>query len=76
MAALNADPEVMEFFPSTQSLEETKIFFQRVAKNFEDHGFCWYAVDVLKSREFIGFIGLAWCEMRLSLRLVQKLVGD
>ncbi len=63
MAALNADPEVMEFFPSTQSLEETKIFFQRVAKNFEDHGFCWYAVDVLKSREFIGFIGLAWCEM-------------
>lgn len=63
MAALNADPEVMEFFPSTQSLAETKAFFQKVAENFQEHGFCWYAVEVLETQEFIGFIGMAWNTM-------------
>jgi len=63
MAALNADPAVMEFFPSTQSLEETKTFFDRVATHFKDHGHCWYAVDTLDNKEFIGFIGLAYNDM-------------
>lgn len=63
MAALNADSDVMEFFPSTQSLEDTKAFLERVDKHFKEYGYCWYAVDTLEKHEFIGFIGLAWNTM-------------
>ena len=66
MAALNADPEVMEFFPSTQSLEDTKVFFQRVHTHFEKYGYCWFAVDILATQEFIGFIGIAWNTMEAT----------
>ena len=61
MATLNADPEVMEFFPSTQTREQTIDFLGRVDKQFKDYGHCWYAVDTLVDGDFIGFIGLAWC---------------
>ncbi len=60
MAALNADPEVMEFFPSTQTKEQTLDFLKRVNQQFKDYGHCWYAVDTLADGDFIGFIGLAW----------------
>lgn len=61
MAALNADPQVMEFFPSTQTREQTLEFLKRVNQQFKDFGHCWYAVDTLADGDFIGFIGLAWC---------------
>lgn len=63
MAALNADPAVMEFFPSTQSLEDTRAFVKRVHTHFKEYGFGWYAVDLLDNQEFIGFIGMAWNKM-------------
>jgi RimJ/RimL family protein N-acetyltransferase len=58
-AALNADPEVMEHFPSTLSREETAAAVGWVEKHFEDHGFCFWAVEVPGRAPFIGFIGLA-----------------
>jgi RimJ/RimL family protein N-acetyltransferase len=58
-AALNADPEVMEHFPSTLSREETAAAVGRVEKHFEDRGFCFWAVEVPGRAPFIGFIGLA-----------------
>ena len=60
MAALNADPEVMEFFPSTQTKEQTLAFLKKVDQQFKDYGHSWYAVDTLADGELIGFIGLAW----------------
>ncbi|AHM61514.1 acetyltransferase, ribosomal protein N-acetylase [Flammeovirgaceae bacterium 311] len=59
MAAINADPEVMAFFPGTQSAEETRQFIQRMQQQYVDRGFCYFAVDKLESGEFIGFIGLS-----------------
>jgi len=53
----------MEFFPSTQSLEDTKAFLERVDKHFKEHGYCWFAVDTIDNKEFIGFIGFAWNTM-------------
>jgi len=58
-AALNADPEVMEHFPSTLSREETAAGVGRIEKHFETHGFGWWAVEVPGQAPFIGFIGLA-----------------
>lgn len=60
MAAINADPEVMEFFPSTQTLEKTEKFVTRMQNEFEESGYCYFAVDLLSTNEFIGFIGISY----------------
>lgn len=59
MAIINQNPNVMEFFPSIPSFEETKTFIERMQKQFIEHNYCYFAVDVLESDTFIGFIGLS-----------------
>lgn len=59
MAAINADPEVMRYFPALQDLEQTKAFVGRMQDMYADKGFCYFAVDLLETYEFIGFIGLS-----------------
>lgn len=58
-AALNADPEVMEHFPSTLSREETTQAMGSVEKHFETHAYGLWAVEFRGRAPFIGFIGLA-----------------
>lgn len=58
MAAINADAAVMAFFPAVQSEKQTIEFIERMKKQLDGNGFCYFAVDILDSGEFIGFIGL------------------
>lgn len=58
MAAVSADPEVMEYFPSTATQEQTEGFVRRMQKMYADKGYCYFAVELLEGGEFIGFIGL------------------
>ncbi len=53
------DKEVMEFFPDIWSLNQTDQFVKRMQQSFVDNGYCYFAVDILKSKKFIGFIGLS-----------------
>lgn len=59
LAAINADPKVMEHFPSTFDLQRTEDFIKRMQKQFSEKGFCYFAVDRLTDHEFIGFIGIS-----------------
>ena len=59
MAAINADREVMEYFPATQDQQQTAAFISRMQQQMADKGYCYYAVDVLADGAFIGFIGLS-----------------
>ena len=59
LAAINADKEVMEFFPSTRTLPETKTFIERMQQQYAEKGFCYFAVDTLETENLIGFIGLS-----------------
>jgi RimJ/RimL family protein N-acetyltransferase len=59
MHKINSDERVMEFFPTIPTKEQTKEFVERMKKQFEKKGFCYFAVDKLKDSEFIGFIGLS-----------------
>lgn len=59
LAAINADPEVMRYFPSTLSRAETQAFIQRMQKQFAEKGYCYFAVDLLETDLCIGFIGLS-----------------
>jgi RimJ/RimL family protein N-acetyltransferase len=56
--ALNADPRVMEFFPALMTAEASDAGIARIERHFEAHGFGLYAVEVVETGAFAGFIGL------------------
>jgi RimJ/RimL family protein N-acetyltransferase len=58
-AALNADPRVREFFPSTQTYQESADSMESIGAHFERRGFGLWAVEVIRGAPFIGFIGLS-----------------
>jgi RimJ/RimL family protein N-acetyltransferase len=41
-AAMNADPEVMRFFPSTLTKEESDAIAERIKANLARDGFCFW----------------------------------
>ncbi len=57
---INSDKEVMEFFPSFPSKEDTIDFVKRMQFQFKTKGYCYFATDCLDTKEFIGFIGLSY----------------
>ena len=57
-AALNADPSVMEHFPSSLSREESDALAGRIQDHFSTRGYGPWAVEVPQRAPFIGFIGL------------------
>jgi hypothetical protein len=54
---MNADPQVMEFFPRPWSLEESHATFERIEIEFAERGFGIYALQV--KEEFAGIVGLS-----------------
>ncbi|MET7426274.1 GNAT family N-acetyltransferase [Dactylosporangium sp. NPDC005555] len=59
-AALNADPEVMRFFPRPLTHAESDQMADRIEAQFAELGYGLWAVDVVGTGAFIGFVGLAW----------------
>lgn len=57
-AAINADPEVMEFYPATLGTSESNNFADRVQSLIASRGWGFWAVELQTSGEFIGFVGL------------------
>jgi len=59
-SAMNADKETMRYFEKPLSKEESKKMMERMNNLYEDRGYCYFAVESLENREFIGMIGLGW----------------
>lgn len=59
MSHINSDSEVMQFFPKTQTQDDTANFIERMQNSYAKNGFCYFAVDRLEKDELIGFIGLS-----------------
>jgi RimJ/RimL family protein N-acetyltransferase len=57
-AALNADPEVMRYFPSARDARQSGEMVDRFEAGFDAHGYGLWALERLDSGEFIGFTGL------------------
>jgi RimJ/RimL family protein N-acetyltransferase len=55
---MNADPVVMEFFPSLLSREESDAMLDRFEDEYSRRGFCPWAVEEREGATFIGFVGL------------------
>lgn len=57
-AAMNRDPEVVEFLLMPLTREESDAMIDRIEAHFEAQGFGLWAVEVRESARFIGFVGL------------------
>jgi RimJ/RimL family protein N-acetyltransferase len=57
-ATHSADPEVMRYFPSTHTREQSDALARDFASGIEERGWGFWAVEVRDGPPFIGFVGL------------------
>lgn len=57
-AAMNADPEVMRYFPSPLTRAESDALYDRFEREWRD-GTSFHAVEEKASGRFVGFVGVA-----------------
>ncbi|MGW3570817.1 GNAT family N-acetyltransferase [Streptomyces sp. NPDC000941] len=57
-AAMNADPEVREYFPGTLTREQSDASVADFQADLDQRGWGWWAVEVKATGAFIGFTGL------------------
>lgn len=57
-AALNADPEVMEWFPFRLDAAQSDMLVDAIEQRIADNGWGMWAVEVVGGAGFIGFVGL------------------
>ena len=63
-ARLNADPEVMRYFPDTLDRAHSDSFAERIRMMLAERGWGLWAVQVSEVAEFIGFVGLNRAEFK------------
>ena len=57
-AALNADPEVMRYFPAPLDEAASNAYVDRIREHFAEHGYGLWAVETRHDGRFIGYVGL------------------
>ena len=57
-AQLNADPEVMRYFPAPLSRIESDELAHKIQQLIEQNGWGFWAVELKQTQQFIGFVGL------------------
>lgn len=58
MSVINQDPQVMEYFPATGDVKQTRDHIKRIQAHQNQYGYSLYAVELKKTGEMIGFVGL------------------
>src|ERR1700679_2292437 len=56
-AKMNADADVMRFFPNPWTLDQSRAVLQRINSDFDERGFGIYAVEF--ESQFAGVVGLS-----------------
>lgn len=57
-ARMNADPEVMRFYPAPYSRKESDAMVDQAERQFEQLGYGLWAVELASDASFIGDVGL------------------
>lgn len=55
---MGADPEVMRYFPSTLTQEESLVVANKIKSYIEERGWGFWALEIPGQCDFIGFTGL------------------
>lgn len=58
LVRLNADPEVMRYFPATLSSEESAALLQRIIEHQQINEYSLFALHLKESDAFVGWCGL------------------
>ncbi|WP_328804130.1 GNAT family N-acetyltransferase [Roseibium aggregatum] len=58
-ARLNADPEVMRYFPSALTREKSDALIDIARERTREDGFCFSPVEEKATGRFLGFVGLS-----------------
>ena len=58
-AAMNADPEVMRYFPTSLDRAESDALVDRIEEQFHSYGFGLWALERRSDAAFLGFTGLS-----------------
>lgn len=58
-AAMNADPQVMEYFPSLQTRATSDASIDAWQSQFAGQGWSNWAAELVDTRQFVGFVGLS-----------------
>lgn len=58
-AEMSADAEVMRFFPSTLSAEQSSAVIAAIQARVRETGYGFHAVEEKASGDFVGFVGLS-----------------
>lgn len=55
---MNANPQVMEYFPGMLDRAGSRQFMARINATQQENGFCFWAAELLETGQLMGFIGL------------------
>jgi RimJ/RimL family protein N-acetyltransferase len=58
LAALQADPEMMRYYHTTRTREETRESIERRIRHHEEHGYGLWALELKETGEYVGNAGL------------------
>lgn len=70
-AALNADPEVREFWPDVLTSSQADSIMREFAGDLELRGWGWWAVEVAATGQFIGMAGIDPVDADMEFRGVE-----
>jgi ribosomal-protein-alanine N-acetyltransferase len=59
---MNADPEVMEFFPKLLTSAESDAFVDRIESGMRERGYGLWATELKGAGRFMGFIGFNYTD--------------
>lgn len=63
---MNQDPKVMEFYPSTLTKKESDAFAQKIQREYAQRGYGFWAIEVPKIANFIGYVGLNYWDLKMD----------
>lgn len=65
-AAINADPEVMQFYSHLLQRKESDALAEKIQREFAERGYGYWAVEVPGVADFIGYIGLKYWDLDMA----------
>ena len=57
-AEMNADTDVMKYYPDILSTSDSDVLAHKFKSFISDRGWGFWAVEIIESKKFIGFVGL------------------
>ncbi|WP_226643572.1 GNAT family N-acetyltransferase [Microbulbifer variabilis] len=57
-AVLNADPQVMRYFPATFSRDQSDTILDSLKAHINEYGWGYWALELKSNKEFLGFVGI------------------